>query len=852
MRKLILFIALLGLSISTQAQSWMNMGNTLQRQTNGTYSNYRFNLGSPGFMYFYNITQTDSLFNIAVSSGVTSFNTRTGVVTLLSADVTTALGFTPVPNTRQLINGYAITGGGTLATDRTIAVDSTLVQTIANFFPKADTRYVTLSGSYVNPSWITSLPWSKITATPTTLSGYGITDAVPSLRTVAGFPLSSNVTLASLTNGYGILGGSYDGSTTIANRIDTTVIVGKPNLASQMALKLSKTDTTTMLSNLVHKAGIETITGGKVFQNNAITTTTANIVSLVNTTPATLNNQKYSPALMFGGMGWGITAGASQSVLSRFYLQPNQGTTAGGQMNLDFATGGTGTYTTVYTFSAGGITQSLGSYNMNTFGQVAQVDAFVASNTLASSSGAPMRYSGIYRMSGTAYDLGTTASKAFNAYMQLRPVSANPATSSIVWALDNGSGTYTDRLTLSNSGDLGVSGNITAAGATYSTGGSTALVRNTTSGRFETIANTGTGNNVLSDAPTFTSTIIAAAANLSGNLNGTTANYTGAVGGAQFLTSAYGNASSGDISGARLKHSSLTNDRVLITQALRNNVPVWDIGTSITDDYYQIGRYSGGAIVDYPFKISQSTGVPTFLYSPIVSTTPTTSAGTYDILTRNTSTGIIEKISSSLGNFANTNLTFTGNRVHDLGSYALTLSGSSGAYKTKWDGYSWNALEYIVRNSSDGISGSIMSYVGGGGGIGQVSVNNTNTDHGFIMSPDYIQVLKSPTVGGYLKWDNITGNFTKTIQFPDANGTVALTSDTPIAGSFSGVGTATTTFTVTIGATQANTTYKVNVTPTSLVAAAVFYVTNKTTSSFDVVYLAGLTGAVSFDWSLFR
>lgn len=72
------------------------------------------------------------------------------------------------------------------------------------------------------------------------------------------------------------------------------------------------------------------------------------------------------------------------------------------------------------------------------------------------------------------------------------------------------------------------------------------------------------------------------------------------------------------------------------------------------------------------------------------------------------------------------------------------------------------------------------------------------------------------------------------------------------SGSYSTTGTSTTTFTVTIGATQANTAYKVNATPTSSVAAASFYVTNKTTTTFDVVYLTGLTGAVSFDWSLFK
>jgi hypothetical protein len=37
---------------------------------------------------------------------------------------------------------------------------------------------VVTSGSYADPAWITSLAWSKITGTPTTLGGYGITDAL--------------------------------------------------------------------------------------------------------------------------------------------------------------------------------------------------------------------------------------------------------------------------------------------------------------------------------------------------------------------------------------------------------------------------------------------------------------------------------------------------------------------------------------------------------------------------------------------------------------------------------------------------------------------------------------------------
>jgi hypothetical protein len=49
-----------------------------------------------------------------------SFNTRTGAVTLLSADVTGALGFTPVTNARTVSAAGLLTGGGDLTTNRTL------------------------------------------------------------------------------------------------------------------------------------------------------------------------------------------------------------------------------------------------------------------------------------------------------------------------------------------------------------------------------------------------------------------------------------------------------------------------------------------------------------------------------------------------------------------------------------------------------------------------------------------------------------------------------------------------------------------------------------------------------------
>ncbi len=67
--------------------------------------------------------------------------------------------------------------------------------------------YVSLSGSYANPTWLSSLAWSKVTSTPTTLSGYGITDATSTARaaiseTVTGLDYNNTTGVISQTTGY--------------------------------------------------------------------------------------------------------------------------------------------------------------------------------------------------------------------------------------------------------------------------------------------------------------------------------------------------------------------------------------------------------------------------------------------------------------------------------------------------------------------------------------------------------------------------------------------------------------------------------------------------------------------------
>lgn len=125
---------------------------------------------------------------------------------------------------------------------------------------------------------------------------------------------------------------------------------------------------------------------------------------------------------------------------------------------------------------------------------------------------------------------------------------------------------------------------------------------------------------------------------------------------------------------------------------------------------------------------------------------------------------------------------------------------------------------------------------------------------GNITAPSYI--VPGGTSSGFLKADGSVD----TTSYANAGDNVSIftndagyitSSSLPIAGTKTATGVATTTFTVTIGVTMANTTYKVVTEGSNALSAAVHYVNNKTTTTFDVVYLAGLTGAVAFDWAVF-
>lgn len=218
---------------------------------------------------------------------------------------------------------------------------------------------------------------------------------------------------------------------------------------------------------------------------------------------------------------------------------------------------------------------------------------------------------------------------------------------------------------------------------------------------------------------------------------------------------------------------------------------------------------------------------------------------------------------SSVG--VGSNLDLEGTSTYGFGGNVSTGSAAKGTMvfgavdttassaKTNFTGNNSVAFVMTRRTGNQSVSNTLMA-VGGGllvdpNASGTITTRNGSVDFGratdAMTIPTGTTAQRPTGVNGMVRNNTDLGileTFNGTSWLPIASGI--------IAGSFSGVGTATTTFTVTIGVTQANATYKVNVTPTSVLSAAVFYINNKTTTTFDVVYLTGLTGTVSFDWIL--
>jgi hypothetical protein len=97
-----------------------------------------------------------------------------------------------IPNAGATARGVVSTGTQSFAGTKTFL--STISGDISGNAATV-TNGVYTTGSYSNPSWISSLVWSKITSTPTTIAGYGITDTTSQLLT--GLNTSTSGTIVS-------------------------------------------------------------------------------------------------------------------------------------------------------------------------------------------------------------------------------------------------------------------------------------------------------------------------------------------------------------------------------------------------------------------------------------------------------------------------------------------------------------------------------------------------------------------------------------------------------------------------------------------------------------------------------
>lgn len=136
-------------------------------------------------------------YRIGVVGGVIRLVPRTGNTIALGSGV-------------QVINSKTPTAGAVTLTTTDIGEGTNQYFTTARSNTTGDARYPQLGSAYVNPTWLTSIPYAKLTAVPTTLAGFSITDAVNTGGSYANptwltsLPFSKLTTTPTTRSGYGI------------------------------------------------------------------------------------------------------------------------------------------------------------------------------------------------------------------------------------------------------------------------------------------------------------------------------------------------------------------------------------------------------------------------------------------------------------------------------------------------------------------------------------------------------------------------------------------------------------------------------------------------------------------------
>lgn len=220
---------------------------------------------------------------------------------------------------------------------------------------------------------------------------------------------------------------------------------------------------TSSFATTINKAIVPAWTATHTFQQ---TTGTGRIDSLLLTTidAATLGNQKNSTALHFQGIGWGTTAGASESVDAKIYLIPTQSTVPFSTLNFDFSANG-GAYGTqgyINSFGSAGFADITATKS----GIAASIttDGFILSNSSVATSGATVQNSSVIRFHANVWNTTATAANNYIDWTEgIQVTSGLVPSSKYVWRSSKSTTTtpsYGDRMTLTDGGNLTVIGNL--------------------------------------------------------------------------------------------------------------------------------------------------------------------------------------------------------------------------------------------------------------------------------------------------------------------------------------------------------------------------------------------------------